>query len=58
MFVLIFLTFVELFEKQLLHKFGTISEEDMSIFKMVDSVDEAYDYIMKHVDLKANNLQI
>mgnify|MGYP001170462142 FL=1 len=50
--------FVELFEKQLLHKFGTISEEDMSIFKMVDSVDEAYDYIMKHVDLKANNLQI
>ncbi len=37
-------------EAQLLKKYRTISEEDMDLFHIVDSVDEAYDYIVKNVD--------
>lgn len=39
-------------EKDLLKKYKTISKEDMEIFKLVDSVDEAYKYIVKNVDGK------
>ena len=38
------------FEKDLLKKFKTISPEDLELFHLVDSVDDAYDYIVKHVD--------
>lgn len=37
------------FEKDLLKKFGTISPEDLELFQVVDSVDEAYNYITKAV---------
>ncbi|MCA9357196.1 TIGR00730 family Rossman fold protein [Candidatus Nomurabacteria bacterium] len=37
------------FEKDLLKKFKTISEEDLELFQIVDSVDEAYKYINKNV---------
>jgi uncharacterized protein (TIGR00730 family) len=40
---------VELFRTHLLGKFKTISEEDMDLFQVVDSVDEAFEYIQKHV---------
>ncbi len=40
------------FEKDLAKKHKTISEEDMNIFHLVDDVDEAYKYIIKHVDTK------
>lgn len=50
--------FMKLFEEQLLSEFATISKEDLDIFTVVDSVDEAYDFIMKHVDLNGNNTQI
>ena len=43
---------IRFFEKDMLKKFKTISEEDLQIFKLVDSVDEAYKYIMTHVDGK------
>lgn len=46
---------ITFFEQTLLQKFGTISKEDMDIFHLVDDVDEAYKYIMKHVDLKNLN---
>jgi uncharacterized protein (TIGR00730 family) len=39
------------FESHLLKKYKTISKEDLDLFHVVDSVDDAYDYILKHVDL-------
>jgi uncharacterized protein (TIGR00730 family) len=38
------------FRQTLIKQFGTINPEDMDIFHLVDSVDEAYKYIEKHVD--------
>lgn len=46
------------FETSLLKKFETISPEDLQIFKVVDSVDEAYKYIMKHVDFSTDSKQV
>ena len=46
------------FEQDMMKKFGTISPEDLALFEVVDSVDDAYKYIMKHVDLKQNNKQL
>ncbi|HRH55553.1 MAG TPA: TIGR00730 family Rossman fold protein [Candidatus Paceibacterota bacterium] len=40
---------IDLFQNHLLGKYGTISEEDLSLFKVVDSVDEAFEYIQKTV---------
>jgi uncharacterized protein (TIGR00730 family) len=37
------------FKDDLVEKHKTISANDMEIFKLVDSVEEAYDYIMKEV---------
>ncbi len=45
------------FEKDMLKKFGTISPEDLELFHLVDSVDDAYKYIMKSVP-KCNPRQI
>lgn len=44
--------FLQIFEKSLLKKFKTISKEDLELFHVVDSVDEAYKYILKNVDGK------
>jgi uncharacterized protein (TIGR00730 family) len=41
------------FEKTLLKEYKTISKEDLDLLHLVDSVDEAYEYIIAHVDLKA-----
>jgi uncharacterized protein (TIGR00730 family) len=41
---------VEWMEGSLLKKYSTISPEDLDLFHVVDSVDEAYTYIMQHVD--------
>jgi uncharacterized protein (TIGR00730 family) len=38
------------FEKELLKKFKTISKEDLDLFVVVDSVDDAMKYILKNVD--------
>ncbi len=38
------------FEQDMLKKYGTISPEDLALFQVVDSVEEAYKYIIKHVD--------
>jgi hypothetical protein len=38
------------FKTSLLKKYKTISSEDLDILHVVDSVDEAYKYITKHVD--------
>lgn len=38
------------FEKDLLKKHRTISKEDLDLFQVVDSVDDAYKYILKNVD--------
>lgn len=43
---------ITFFEKQLYLKYKTISKEDLDLFHVVDSEDEAYEYILKHVDLK------
>jgi uncharacterized protein (TIGR00730 family) len=40
-------------QNQLLKEYKTISKEDLEIFHVVDSVDEAYTYIMSNVDPKA-----
>lgn len=41
-------------EKDLIKKFKTIDKEDMDIFKVFDSVDEAAKYVLKNVD--CNNI--
>jgi len=40
------------FKTSLLDKYETISPEDLDLFYVADTVDEAYKYIMKHTDLK------
>ena len=37
-------------EKDLIKKFKTIDKEDMDIFKVFDSVDEAIKFVLKNVD--------
>lgn len=44
---------VEFFKKQMLKEHKTISPEDLDLFHIVDTVDEAYNYIIKHVDFSA-----
>ena len=41
---------LDFFKKTLLREYKTISKEDLDIIHVVDSVDEAYKYIIKHVD--------
>lgn len=41
---------LQYFEKTLEKEYKTIDKEDMNIFHLVDSVDEAYEYIIKNVD--------
>jgi uncharacterized protein (TIGR00730 family) len=41
---------IRFFEKDLLKKHRTISKEDLELFQVVDSVDDAYKYILKNVD--------
>lgn len=43
---------IKFFEKDLLKKFKTISKEDLELFHVVDSVEDAYKYIIKNVDCK------
>jgi hypothetical protein len=43
------------FEKDLLKKYKTISKEDLELFYVTDSVDEAYKYILKNVS--CNNIR-
>ncbi len=43
---------VRVFEQSLLKKFKTISPEDLDLFVVVDSVDEAFKYINKNVNTK------
>ena len=44
---------VEWINESLYKKYGTVSQEDIDLFHVVDSVDEAYEYIMKNVDRNA-----
>ncbi len=41
--------YVNLFRTLLLEKYQSIDEADLALFQIVDSVDEAYDYIVKNV---------
>lgn len=41
------------FEKQLLREFKTISKEDLDLFHIVDTVDDALEYIVANVDAAA-----
>lgn len=41
---------LEYFEKTLLKDYKTISREDLDLFYVADSVEEAYEYIVAHVD--------
>ena len=50
--------FLRTFKEDLLEKHGTISPEDMDIFHLVDSVDEAYKYINKEVKKIGNVRQV
>jgi predicted Rossmann-fold nucleotide-binding protein len=49
---------LELFKNDLLEKHGTISPEDLDIFHLVDSVDEAMKYITKEIKNIKNVQQI
>ncbi len=42
--------FTDLFESHLLGKYNTIGKDDLNLYQVVDSVDEAYDLILKSVD--------
>jgi uncharacterized protein (TIGR00730 family) len=41
---------LQFFEKQLAKEFKTIDKDDMDLFHVVDTVDEAFNYIVEHVD--------
>ena len=41
---------IEFFEKTLLKKYKTIDKEDLELFYVADTIEDAYDYIVKHVD--------
>lgn len=45
------------FEKDLVKKYKTISKEDLDLFVVVDSVDDAMKYILKNVDTKSANVR-
>lgn len=45
--------FLQFVETTLLKKYNTIDAEDMDLFHLVDSVDEAFAYITAHVDTSA-----
>lgn len=49
---------IRFFEKDMMKKFGTISPEDLALFHVVDTVDDAYKYIIKHVDTKNFTKQV
>jgi uncharacterized protein (TIGR00730 family) len=49
---------LEFFKNDLLEKHGTISPEDLDIFHLVDSVDEAMKYITKEIKNIKNVQQI
>ena len=49
---------IEFFNKSLLKKYKTISQEDLELFHVVDSVDEAYKYITKEVKKIKNVRQV
>jgi hypothetical protein len=38
------------FEKELVKKHKVISKEDLDLYKVFDSIEEAYKYILKNVD--------
>ena len=40
---------LDLIKTQFADKFKTISKEDMNLYKLFDSVDEAYEYIIENV---------
>lgn len=44
---------LQLFETQLVKKYKTIDKEDLDLFYVADTVDEAYEYILAHVDVGA-----
>jgi uncharacterized protein (TIGR00730 family) len=44
---------LEYFENHLFKRYKTISKEDLDLFHVVDTVDDAYEYILKNVDLAA-----
>jgi len=46
---------LQVFEKTLLKEFNAISPEDLDLFYLADTVDEAFNYVMKHVD--SNNVK-
>lgn len=48
---------VTFFSKQMIKEFRTISKEDLDLFVVVDSVDEAVKYIVKNTD-KDNSIQV
>lgn len=45
------------FESDLLKKHKTINKEDLDIFVVVDSVEEAYKYIVKNIDCQVRNVR-
>jgi uncharacterized protein (TIGR00730 family) len=50
--------FIKVFKEDLLEKHATISPEDLEIFHLVDSVDEAMKYITKEVKKIGNVRQV
>ena len=46
------------FEKELLKKNKVISKEDLDLYKVFDSIEEAYKYILKNVDCNKDYRQL
>jgi uncharacterized protein (TIGR00730 family) len=49
---------VEWMKNTMLKKYKTISKEDFDLFHLVDTVEEAYSYIMKNVDTNGHHTQV
>lgn len=49
---------VEFFKTTMLKEYKTISREDLDLFVLVDTPEEAYKYIVKTVDMNGNHKQV
>lgn len=49
---------IEWFKQTMLRDYKTIHKEDLDIFHLVDTPQEAYEYIMETVDTNGNNKQV
>jgi len=49
---------IDWFKQTMLKDYKTISKDDLDLFHLVDTPEEAYKYILKSVDMNGNKTQV